>query len=99
MDDSGNLGDVTFERSPASIFLRSILFSPYGFTRSRKRKPHVQAPPNILSIERLYQYNVLYTRAQHLKYCTEMNSPDFTDHGVTSNIQNDLDQHCEFSEP
>jgi hypothetical protein len=61
-----------------------------------KREQSVRVPDDILSIEPLYRYNVLYSRAKLLKHCSRSNPPYFTDDDLAGMIQRDLNQHCGF---
>lgn len=68
-----------------------------SFLNFLRKQPSARVPDNILSIESLYRYNVLYSGAKILNHWSPRNTLHFMDDAVSDTIRKVVCQHCEFS--
>lgn len=90
------MADIPIPELPGSLQPPPVRLLPNPLNYLGERSP-VQIPDDILSIELLYRYNVLYSRARLLKHWRRRDTFHLTDDAVADMIRKDLGHYCEIS--
>lgn len=67
-----------------------------GWAPNLSNSVKIQVPDDILSVEPLFRYNVLYSRARLLKHWRQRDALRLTDDAVADMIRKDLGHYCKF---